>query len=512
MTRWQTGGNKTGVAAPGLKGWDYQFWAPLEWDDSVSPPIPRPLRWLDSWSVKNPRMKQDDVDMVPDRNIIVSDRHDSVTVGGHGCHLKSGARCMLPRFAPTWDMRMSTIFMPCNDSGFHDVEEAIQYGIVSYDWSNAKQLWVNNGNGSQPMNDEELLTTQAEMVMAADQKPNRTKVWIYRNTIKALNWFSAVREKLDDPAYSSWFIRFDPGQNGNYSQPACDVNWSPPKCSPFWHDQAQSPAYPEGDGSCANPCFCGINPCGEYIFDHRNASFSKWFLDEWMISNETLLHEGINGLLLDDHMLKTGPTETHGHFLADTGLSIAEMADSVQAYNTNMETLWSTIVERGGFAWDLFQGGKFFGVKTKEPKCLSILRNICGPNNEQDAVAEFYKMSPGESLLTDGAQYTAAFLLTRGIFAWIGFEWAGCRNSHYPRPVEWDADYGTPNGNCTEVSGQNGSFVRHFSKATVTWDCSSGKGSISMLKTDDATATSADSATSAAGGTPPNALFATMAE
>lgn len=101
------------------------------------------------------------------------------TGNGKACHVKSGAACALPRFAPTWDMRMSTIFMPCNDSGFHDVNEAVQYGIVSYDWSNAKQLWANNGDGKLPMNDEELLTRQAEMVMSADTKPNKTKVWIY---------------------------------------------------------------------------------------------------------------------------------------------------------------------------------------------------------------------------------------------------------------------------------------------------------------------------------------------
>ena len=47
-------------------------------------------------------------------------------------------------------------------------------------------------------------TKQAEMVLAADKKPNKTKVWIYRNTIKALNWFGSVREKLDDPQYSGW--------------------------------------------------------------------------------------------------------------------------------------------------------------------------------------------------------------------------------------------------------------------------------------------------------------------
>ena len=28
------------------------------------------------------------------------------------------------------------------------------------------------------------------------------------NTIKALNWYGSVREKLDDPKYASWFIRF----------------------------------------------------------------------------------------------------------------------------------------------------------------------------------------------------------------------------------------------------------------------------------------------------------------
>jgi hypothetical protein len=394
-----------------------------------------------------------------------------------GCRVNSGAPCMLPRWEPTWDMRMSTIFMPCNDSGFHDVKEAVRYGIVSYDWSNAKQLWVNNRPA--PMNDEELLTKQAEMVMAADTKPNKTRVWVYRNTIKALNWFGSVREKLDDPAFAGWFIKFS--GNGNYSQPACDANYSPPKCSTFWHDQAQSPAHPKGDGNCEQPCYCGVNPCGEYIFDHRNSSFAEWFLNGWMISNETLGHPGITGLLLDDHMLKTGPTETHGHFLADTGLSSQAMADSVSSYNANVDTLWKTIVAKGGFAWDLFGGGEaFHGVKMKPQQCLSVLARVCSAQNEQNAHAVFYKMSPNNDLLTSlGEQYTAAFLLTRGKFAWIGFEWAGCRATYYPRPKSWDVDYGVPLGNCSALAS-NGTFVRHFSKATVTWDCHAGKGAITM--------------------------------
>ena len=56
--RWQTGANGTGAAPPGLKGWDYQFWAPLRWNESASPPIPMALRWVDNFSTSS--LKTDD--------------------------------------------------------------------------------------------------------------------------------------------------------------------------------------------------------------------------------------------------------------------------------------------------------------------------------------------------------------------------------------------------------------------------------------------------------------------
>jgi hypothetical protein len=46
----------------------------------------------------------------------------------------------------------------------HDVSHAVQFGIVVYDWSNAKALWAN----AHPMNSEELITKQAEAVLAVD--------------------------------------------------------------------------------------------------------------------------------------------------------------------------------------------------------------------------------------------------------------------------------------------------------------------------------------------------------
>lgn len=183
-----------------------------------------------------------------------------------------------PQWKPTWDMRRSTILYACNASGLHSVEQAVQYGVVVYDWSNGKAIWANQ----QPMNDEELLTKQAEMVQAADPgvPGEQPRVWVYRNTIKALNWYTSVREKLDDPAYSGWFVRFKdytgPASNNSYHVPACTYE----KCSGFYHDQVwqqcvqcraecstqpincailqeQTPEYPHGDGSCESECDCG---------------------------------------------------------------------------------------------------------------------------------------------------------------------------------------------------------------------------------------------------------------
>jgi hypothetical protein len=215
------------------------------------------------------------------------------------CSRGSDLPC-LPSWKPTWNLRNSTVLYTCNNSGMHDVHHANQFGVVVYDWSNAKAIWAN----AHPMSSEELITKQAEMVYA--DKPGvegeMPRVWAYRNTIKALNWYSSVRMKLDDPAYAGWFVKFKgfndspyPGgkglkenaTKGLYHVPTCD--WfgdsksGPPKCSGFYHDQEQTPnhATPAGgswpayrvDGECIEQCDCGAtNPCGEYIFNHSGAA------------------------------------------------------------------------------------------------------------------------------------------------------------------------------------------------------------------------------------------------
>ena len=113
----------------------------------------------------------------------------------------------------------------------YDVEEALKYGVVAFDWSNGRTIWEN----TKPMDDEELLTKQAEMVLSRDPgvAGGQPKVWVYRETIQALNFFSSVREKLDDEAFAGWFYRFKDYKgvesNNSYHVPACDLE----KCSGF---------------------------------------------------------------------------------------------------------------------------------------------------------------------------------------------------------------------------------------------------------------------------------------
>ena len=54
---------------------------------------------------------------------------------------------------------------------------------------------------AKPMNCEEMLVEQVKKTTEASPG---TTVWVYRNGIKALPWYTLVRTKVTDPAYSAW--------------------------------------------------------------------------------------------------------------------------------------------------------------------------------------------------------------------------------------------------------------------------------------------------------------------
>jgi hypothetical protein len=111
-----------------------------------------------------------------------------------------------------------------------------------------------------------------------------TTVWVYRCSVYAYPWYTAVRTILDDPAYAPWFIDFKP--EGPWYSPKCDTNFKPPKCSNHYHMQEQTPGFPSGDGDCLAPgCDCGTAPCGFYLWNHSSTAvvngqnFQQWFIN-----------------------------------------------------------------------------------------------------------------------------------------------------------------------------------------------------------------------------------------
>ena len=148
------------------------------------------------------------------------------------------------------------------------------------------------------MDCEERLIAQASAVARASR--GATRSFVYRNLVKALPWYTSVREKLEDARYAGFFLAFNGSAPGAYHVPDCAPE-DAAKCSALYHDQEQTPQHPHGDGSCTLPCDCGCVPCGEYLWDHRNQSLRQWLVDEFVLgSAHGLGNANVDGFFFDD--------------------------------------------------------------------------------------------------------------------------------------------------------------------------------------------------------------------
>ena len=145
----------------------------------------------------------------------------------------------LPPWPPSYAMADSTISQPCNNAGanggYLNASFFASFGIVSVDWSNGKAVW----SKASPQNCEEMLTNQVQQLHAINPS---MKVWTYKNLVKALPWMTAVRLKLEDPAWWGFFLHYKNGKPTNAS-------------TMLYHDFEQTTA-----GNCG----AGVQ-CGEYL-------------------------------------------------------------------------------------------------------------------------------------------------------------------------------------------------------------------------------------------------------
>ena len=87
-----------------------------------------------------------------------------------------------------------------NTSGYENsaqLDSISRYDLAIFGW----QAFLQATNYTR---EAEHLVYQARAVKAINPS---TKVWVYRNYVKALAWMDSVQEKLNDPAYAGWFVQ-----------------------------------------------------------------------------------------------------------------------------------------------------------------------------------------------------------------------------------------------------------------------------------------------------------------
>lgn len=203
-----------------------------------------------------------------------------------------------------------------------------------------------------------------------------TKVWIYRNLVKALPWFTDVREKINNPQYSGWFLPYKP--EGPYYQ----------------HQQGNTDLYldygqtPTGD--------CGGITCGEYLFDHRNESLREYLLDVYIGGPDAMGNENVSGLFIDDFWSNYpfilpwssndcstgengGASEMYTHCVDDMGLSADDIEEIAQNWLKTTNMAFEKIVDMGGYAWQMLQSPDGDSLSPSSPRPASLFREWCQP-------------------------------------------------------------------------------------------------------------------------------------
>jgi hypothetical protein len=350
------------------------------------------------------------------------------------------------------------------------------YSLVNVDWSNGKNSWAT----ATPMNATEMLVAQAAVLTAAN--PNQ-RVWIYKNIVKALPFFSEVREKLIDPAYSGWFLPFKSGgslPNGTYHVPTCDTAFDPPRCSTLYHDQEQTPQ--SSSSLCgSHACDCGDGlPCGEYLWNHKNESLRSFLLNEYITGPTGVGANGISGVYLDDQWSDFpspvdapdcgsspigGPTEEDGNCVVDMGLSQSDTTAIYSGWKQTMIEAASTLIAAGGFSWAFTTE---MSIPSKGAVCRAFFTENATALADVPLIVTVHSNSSVDEL--------AFFLTVRGPYAWIGYGWRGC-TAPPPLPEILTTDVGTPLGNFSF----NGSVAsREWTNVMAAFDCSTGHGSVTI--------------------------------
>jgi hypothetical protein len=274
-------------------------------------------------------------------------------------------------------MNESTAIMAFNIGGYVPVDgdaPARHWGLKEFDWVDMMAVY----GAARPMNYSEMEAQQ--IAMAAAAATQNQHFYTYRNMVKAIPILKVVREntKLEDAAYSPWFVKFSQAVQQNYSlstadTPVCDHSYSPPLCSKLYHDQSALPQAqyclhaPHSRTPHNTSCDTGGVPIGSYLFDFRAANVSvngqtmvQWYIEEYIFNElDGVGNPHVSGFYIDDiwnggNDVGRGPSECSVHWQQNTGMSDEDVTVMISAQDWFTDQVYAALLERGKFALNQF--------------------------------------------------------------------------------------------------------------------------------------------------------------
>eukprot|EP01116_Phalansterium_solitarium_P001606 TRINITY_DN11420_c0_g1_i1.p2 TRINITY_DN11420_c0_g1~~TRINITY_DN11420_c0_g1_i1.p2 ORF type:complete len:487 (-),score=117.32 TRINITY_DN11420_c0_g1_i1:129-1589(-) len=330
--------------------------------------------------------------------------------------------CPMPTWEPTWQLNASTCMQPANLTGYLDPAATARWGLISLDWANAHDLWVNFSDPTQA-SCEETLVEQARRIKAAN--PN-TRVFVYRNMELALEWLASERRAMLNSSYAGFFLQYEHGTgHGNgtvYNEPI-----------------------PEGS---------------QYFWDFRNKLVWQYWID--VIAGGPLATDNpwVDGIFTDDF---SGIPAEHPNAPSNMGLSAQEVIDIATATQNAWTAVTNSLVAKQKYNWQMFGGYDGTGPTITQSNCQALMTQLCQPSTQQVPLM----MGVNQAAVD---QSVAAFLVVRGPYAYIGYGWIG-QNVFPPWFDQFDLDVGKPLELCTQTS--SGVFSRSWSNGLAAIDCNS---------------------------------------
>ena len=412
---------------------------------------------------------------------------------------------VLPPWAPTYNLSLSTALFPTNQSGWWDVDLTRRFGLLNFDWSNAQALWALPPVGKCKGGDdacgscEEYLAEQCRRVKLVN---NETRCLVYRNTELGLEWLSSERSVMNE-AHSGFFL--------NYQTPAmCQAAGSCDTVTSRDDGNAGCCAWGPGATGLGGVYSEPIGPhLNQTFWNMSNSSAADYFVETVVSGRSGLGNRYVDGVALDD---PPGIGNEHYNASSNMGLTPRQccccegfLGPGMQGGKAAAECrtqpccptekctefislrkaslkVWQRAQDKmlaaNKWSWDYIRGTPPITNAT----CAPFLRAICttglwkhAPWMHSPTTTDPHdRTGPHPTPLFGGsdlAQQVATMLLGRGDYAWLGYNFAGSmpQTNMAPWPALLDTDVGVPAGECGETGA--GVFERLYSKGKVRLDC-----------------------------------------